>query len=54
MLCQKEPQDDGWGGEGGTEGNIGGEVGSSITLIPPDSKNMFCRHFLSRLQSCEV
>ena len=31
MLGQKEPQEDGQRGEGGTEGNIGVEAGS----IPP-------------------
>ena len=46
MRCQKEPQEDGWGGEGGTADNIGGEVGSIPpypTFIPPGPKKLFCR-----------
>jgi hypothetical protein len=27
VACQKKPQEDGWGGEGGKTFNIGGEVG---------------------------
>ena len=47
MLCQKEPQEDWWGGEGGTKGNIVSEVGSippHPTLIPPGNKEIFCRY----------
>ena len=42
MLCQKESQEDGWGGEGATEVNIGGVVGSIPpypTFIPPGNKD---------------
>ena len=45
MLCQKEPQEDGRGGEGGTADYIGGEVGSIRpypTFIPPGPKTLFC------------
>ena len=48
MLCQKEPQENGWGGEGGTVVNIGGEVGSIPpypTFIPTGSKKLFFRYF---------
>ena len=46
ILCQKEPQEHGWGGEGRLEGNIGGEVGSIEpypTFIPPGNRNIFCQ-----------
>ena len=33
MLCQKEPQEDGRHGEGGSADNIGGEVGSIPTHL---------------------
>ena len=39
--------EDGWGGEGGTVDNIGGEVGSIPpypTFIPPGPKKLFRRH----------
>ena len=45
MACQKKPQEDGQGGEGGTAYNIGGEVGSIPpypTFIPPGPKKLFC------------
>ena len=38
MGCQKEPQEDGLGVEGGMVGNTGGEVGSippNSTFVPP-------------------
>ena len=44
MLCQKDLQEDGWGGDGGTAGNIGGEVGSIppyATLFPSGLKKLF-------------
>ena len=47
MLCQKDLQEDGWGGEGGTAGNIGGELGSIPsypTFIPTGPKKLFCRY----------
>ena len=46
MACQKKPQEDGRGGEGGTAFNIWGEVGSIPpypTFIPPGPKKLFCR-----------
>ena len=46
MLCQKEPQEDGWGVEGGVEGNMGGELGSIppyLTCIPPGNTKIACR-----------
>ena len=49
MVCQKEPQEDGWGGKGRTVGNIGGEVGSIPpypTLIPTGPKINFVPPFL--------
>ena len=45
MLCQKDLQEDGWGGEGGMAGNIGGELGSIPTyptFIPTGPKKLFC------------
>ena len=45
MLCQNKPQEDGWGGEGGTADNISGKVGSippHPTFIPPGPKKQFC------------
>ena len=49
MLCQKEPQEDGSGGDFGTAGNIGGELGSILpypTLIPTGLKKLFCPFLL--------
>ena len=46
LLCQKEPQEDERGGEGGLADNIGGELGSIPpypTYIPPGPKKLFCR-----------
>ena len=46
MLCQKDLQEDGWGGEGGMACNIGGELGSIPTypaFIPTGPKKLFCR-----------
>ena len=48
MLCQKDLQEDGWGGEGGTAGNIVGELGSIPTyptFIPTGPKKLFCQNF---------
>ena len=49
MLCQKDLQEDGWGGEGGTAGNIVGELGSIPTyptFIPTGPKKLFCRNIM--------
>ena len=45
VACQKNPQEDGCGGEGGMIDNIEGEVGSIPpypTFIPPGPKKLFC------------
>ena len=59
LLCQKEPQEDGLGGEGGTEGNIGGDVGlipPYPTFIPPGNNKILLRRnaFISYLTMCIV
>ena len=58
MACQKKPQEDGRGGEGGTADNIEGEVGSILpypTFIPPGPKKLFCqRKDQERKEKCEV
>ena len=44
VACQKKPQEDGRGGEGGKADNIGGEVGlipPYPTFIPPGLKKLF-------------
>ena len=48
LIRQKEPQEVGWGGEGGMADNIGGEVGSIPpypTFIPPGPNELFCLFF---------
>ena len=57
MLCQKDLQEDGWGGEGGTAGNIVGELGSIPTyptFIPTGPKKIFCRKYLRERKILEM